>query len=208
MLPLDRYKMLPRMRCGFAILTLLVVIAIILLLYFIDMKAIFGPNLPTKSSPKDQRPWLKEDLILKPDQFIKLPQPPKPTIEEDFSIIAPVTFNGENRGEVTIDFNAHGEVSASWYCRYSLENRDYTCEANFTGNIHTDTETEDPTQLYFITKGNYTQTVYNHQSKQTSQDKGLAYTTGPLAPDYSAAGMITITTDKTWSATYNFNTKE
>ena len=171
------------------------------------MKAIFGPNLPTKSSPKDQRPWQKEDLILNPDQFIKMPQPPKPTIDEDFSIIAQVTFNEENRGEVTIDFNTHGEVSASWYCRYSFENRDYTYHANFAGNINTDTETEDPTKLYFITKGNYTQTVYNHQSKQTSEDKGIAYTTGRLEPDYSAAGMITITTDKTWSATYNFNTQ-
>lgn len=202
-----RLKTPIRLRGGFAILLVLVVIVIMLLLYFIDIKAIFGPNLPTKSSPKDQRPWLQENLILGPDQFIKLPQPPKPTIDEDFSITAPVTFDGVDRGQVTIDFNTQGEVSASWQCRYSLENRDYTYQANFTGNIDSEIETDDPTQLFFITKGKYTQTVYNHQSQQTSEDKGIAYTTGHLASDYSAAGMITLTTDKTWSATYKFNTK-
>ncbi len=208
-----RYKMVVRERPGFAILIVLVAIAIMLLLYSMDIKAIFGPNLPTKYSPKDQRPWLEEERILGPDQIIKMPEAPKATLDEDLSLTGAVTLKGEDRGEVRLRFTTMGEVSGSWYCEYSHEDRDYRYEATFAGNIdidktYTDKQGEDKSLLYFITKGRYTQTVYNQQTQQASEDKGFVYTTSWLDTDYSAFGMITITTDKTWSATYDFQTEE
>ena len=67
-------------------------------------------------------------------------------------------------------------------------------------------ETVDESKLYFITKGTYKQTAYNAKTGTKTLDEGLVYVTGWLNTDYSVSGLITITTDKTWSATYTLET--
>jgi hypothetical protein len=98
-----------------------------------------------------------------------------------------------------------------WYSEYSNEDRDYIMEATFAGNIDTDRtysegEAIDESKLYFITKGTYKQTAYNAETGTKTLDEGLVYVTGWLGADYSVNGLITITTDKTWSATYALET--
>ncbi len=196
---------------GFVLLLVLVAIAIVALLYVIDMEALFGPVAPGKSTRAEHRPWLEERRIVAGDGLIKPPQPPKPALSEPLALTATIKIDESDRGSATLEFAVSGEVKGAWYSEYSSQDRDYTMEATFAGNIDADKtysegETIDESKLYFITKGTYKQTAYNAETGTETLDEGLVYVTGWLGADYSVSGLITITTDKTWSATYTLKT--
>jgi hypothetical protein len=196
-------------RRGAAILMLLVAIVILMMLYFLDIRAIFGPNLGDISGKPTARPWLQEDRLVAPDKLIEMPKPPKPTIDEDFTITCPVTSDGSGRGKVALEFNTAGEVGGNWHCEYSGNDRDYRFDADFTGNIDvtqtfSDDSGSDESLLYFITKGSYTHRIHNSQTGRTTEEKGIIYATGWLEDDYTASGKIVIT-DKEHSFSVSFN---
>ena len=198
---------------GFVLLLVLVAVAILALLYVIQMDAFFGPVSPGKSTKAEHRPWLEEGRIVPGDKLIKPPQPPKPALSEPFTLTAQVSIDKSDRGTATLEFAVSGEVRGAWYSEYSNEDRDYIMEATFAGNIDTDKtysegETIDESKLYFITKGAYKQTAYNAEAGTKTLDEGLVYVTGWLGTDYSVSGLITITTDRTWSATYTLETEQ
>jgi len=60
----------------------------------------------------------------------------------------------------------------------------------------------DESMLYFITKGTYKQACRNTEAGTETSEAGLVYVTGWLCPDYSVNGLVTITTDRSWSASY------
>jgi len=194
-------------RRGVVVLLLLVAIAILAILYVIQMDAFFGPVAPGGRARAEHRPWLEEDRIVPADQLIKPPQPPKPAISEPLTLNARVQLDESDRGTAILKFAVSGEVSGTWYCEYSHDDRDYRFDASFAGNIdvsktYSEGETPDDSQLYFITKGTYKQTAYNIKEGTATSEEGLIYVTGWLHTDYSVSGLITITTDRTWSATY------
>ena len=196
---------------GFVLLLVLVAVAILALLYVIQMDAFFGPVSPGKSTRAEHRPWLEEGRIVPGDKLIKPPQPPKPVLSEPLTLAARVMIDESDRGSATLEFAISGEVKGAWYSEYSNEDRDYTMEATFAGNIDTDKtysegEIIDESKLYFITKGTYKQTAYNAEAGTKTLDEGLVYVTGWLNTDYSVSGLITITTDKAWSAIYTLET--
>ena len=185
---------------------LLVAVAIVMILYMVDMTAIFG--LGSRTTPLERPLWQEENRIAGPDVFIKLPKAPKPSLDSPVSLTAPVTRNDSPRGNINVEFNTIGEVAGKWNASYRHDNKEYTFEAKFTGNIdvsktYSAKEKTDKSRLYFITKGNYTQTVFNETNKDFSTTEGIIYAAGWLNPDYSTNGKIVITTqDKTWSAEY------
>lgn len=198
-------------RRGFAVLLLLLAIAILAILYILQMEAFFGPVAPGGQSTAKHKPWLEEDRIVPSDQLIKPPRPPKPAISEPLTLSAQVRMDESDRGTALLEFAISGEVKGTWYSEYSNKARDYTMEATFVGNIdasktYSEGEAADESRLYFITKGTYKQTVYNTEASTKALDEGLVYVTGWLNTDYSVSGLITITTDKTWSATYTLET--
>ena len=193
------------------VLSLLVVIAIIMVLYFLDMSAIFSPTVGKNTSSKESRPWLEEERILGPEAIIKMPKRPKPAIDEVVSLRGGVTLNDSERGRCELEFNPLGEVSGRWECAYSHEGRDYSFESDFGGNIdvekiYSDKNGEDESRLYFIAKGEYKK-ITRRQEQVSDIEEGLIYVTGWLRSDYSANGLITITTDKKWSVAYKFDCK-
>jgi hypothetical protein len=199
-------------RPGAAVLTLLVAVVILLMLYFLSTSAIFRPSRIPKSSRPENRPWLEEDRIVSPDVIIDLPDSPKPELNENLSIIAAVTLNGQDRGQLDLDFDTQGRVRCFWESSFSQENRRTTFEAESEGNIdisktYTDKEKQDGSLLYFITKGTYTERVDNIKTGQTTSTEGIIYVTGYLTPGYDVFGQMTITTDKSWSVSYEFNSK-
>ncbi len=196
---------------GAVLLLVLIAIAILAILYVIQIDAFFGPVSPGKSTKAEHRPWLEEGRIVPSDELIKPPQPPKPALVEPFTLPAQVSIDESGRGTATLEFAVSGEVKGAWYSEYSNEDRDYTMEATFAGNIDTDKtysegETVDESRLYFITKGTYKQTAYNAEAGTKTLDEGLVYVTGWLNTDYSVNGLIIITTDRTWSAVYTLET--
>ncbi len=205
---------------GFVLLLVLVAVAILALLYVIQIDAFFGPVSPGKSTRAEHRPWLEEERIVPSDELIKPPQPPKPALSELLTLTATVKIDESDRGTAILEFAVSGEVKGTWYSEYSSQDRDYTMEATFAGNIDTDktysegetidssssSEGLDESKLYFFTKGTYKQTAYNAEVGTKTLDEGLIYVAGWLGADYSVSGLITITTDKTWSATYTLET--
>ena len=172
----------------------------------VNMTAIFGPSQKTNSSEKPL--WREEHRIVGPSVLIKLPKAPKPLLDNPVSITGQVTRNDSYRGEITIRFNTIGEVNGLWKSSYLHDYEQYTFDAEFTGTIDVSKIywagiKADESKLYFITKGKYTQTVFNKKTENISATEGVIYVAGWLNPDYSANGKIAITTeDKDFSAEY------
>lgn len=200
-----------RRRCGgFLAIATLVVVAIIAILYFLQFSALFNISAPGGSKGKNwNRPWHDEDRILGADKSIEMPKPPKVEINDSFTLKSAVSREGAERGAMMLNFLDNGEVEGVWKCSYSHEDRHYSYEAKFAGNIdvkvmYADDDGEDKSQLYFITKGSYTKETYTESTGMRSTEKGIVYVTGFIKPDYIASGLLTITTDKKWSADYEW----
>ena len=199
---------------GSALLMLLITVAIVMMLYFVDFRAIFGPGITTRSSRSEYRPWLDEHRIAGPDKIIEMPKPPKPTLDGPVSIVANVTREGSDRGKLTLRFNTIGEAAGRWSCQYSHQSRDYTFDSEFAGNIDVDKtysqgSATDESQLFFITRGSYRKTIRNTATDVLTAEEGVVYVTGYMKADHATAGLITITNqDHSWSASYQWQTAQ
>ena len=197
---------------GFIILGTVVVVAILLILYMMQVSTFFQGSIPGGSDRRREKPWHVEDRILGKETLIKMPKPPKPEIDDAFVLDADVTRQGDSRGTMRLDFADNGEVSGVWTCGYSHEDRHYTYEASFAGNIDvgvtfSDRDGDDKSQLYFIAKGSYAKGTYTESTGTRSTEKGTVYVTGFLKGDYSASGLLTITTDREWFADYEWESE-
>ncbi len=204
-----------RQHCrGVIALVVLIGIAIIAVLYLMQLSSFFSISVPPGSRGKTYRkPWHDEHRLLGPDAIIELPRRPKLELDEPFTLEAEVSRNDQDRGAITLEFMDDGKVGGAWDCSYSYDGKHYTCQADFSGNIDVDVvyrndqRKKDKTQLYFITKGDYTKETYTESTDDSSIEKGLVYVTGFIKPDHSASGKLTITTDKQWSAQYQWQYK-
>jgi hypothetical protein len=191
---------------------LVLAIAVLLMLYFLSTSAIFKPSRIPRQARPENRPWLEEERILAAGEIIDLPDPPKPELNENITITASVLLNGQERGQLDLDFDTQGRVNGFWECSFLQDDKRRNFEAESQGNIdvtktYIDKEKEDTSLLYFITKGTFTETVDNIKTGQTTSNGGIIYMTGYLNPEYDAFGQITITTDKSWSVNYEFDSK-
>lgn len=197
---------------GFAaILGLLIVIAIAMMVYFMDLKAIFGPSRQYMERPAamEDHPWHLEDLLIDPDKNVPSPRKGQPELLEPIQIIAPVQRNDAPRGQVTLSFGKDCRVAADWAAQYESDKKAITLDSHLTGNVvpskeYSDVQgNTDKTRLFFIAKGPYTQTT-RLPDKTIQSEQGTAYLLGWLHTDNTVAGTLTITTDQTWSAQYPF----
>ncbi len=200
------------MRRASVMLVVLMAIVIGMLIYYMSISTIFAPSV-NRGKATTSRPWLDEERILGADKIIAMPKPPRPTITEPINLVAAVIRNDADRGTMTLGFDVDGTVKGNWRCQYSHDEQDYAYDSEFAGNIDVDVAyaSEDGKKnkslLYFITKGRYTQQSTNTATQKQTQQEGEIYVTGYLAPDHSATGLITITTDRKWSVTYDWKTK-
>jgi hypothetical protein len=201
------------MRGGFvAILGLLVVVAIILVLYGIQAQQFFGTSGRVRGNYQELPAWRYEELLVERNDIVALPGEPRVEIGDGFEILAAVERNSKNRGDLVIKFAGSGHIEGRWECEYGYEGRAYSYAAEFEGNVsiervYEDREgREDESLLYFIAKGEYTKTT-SFTGKNYSEDKeGVVYVDGWVGPGGDVRGRITLTTDKSWSAEYEFDT--
>jgi len=191
---------------GYAILIVLIVVAIILILCATQMKTLFVPNLPLTHTNLQQRPWQLEELLVPAGETVKLPRSPKPELTEPFTVKAPVRRDGIDRGEVTIGFKTDGRIKSKWNVRYTQNEKDYAISAEMDGNIDIkrtweDDGTKDKSRLFFIASGPYQKRTAGGAEPD---EEGTAWIIGWLKPDYAIEGHITLTTDRKWSAVYEF----
>lgn len=197
---------------GFAaILGLLVVLVIAMMIYFLDIKAIFGPSQQYVSRPtqEEDRPWLMETMLVAADKTVPPPHRGQPELLKIINLQGSVQRNNAPRGRIALTFSRDCRILADWSTQYNDEKKTHSIHSLMKGNIvpdkaYSDDNGSDPSRLYFYAKGAYTQTTQS--SDNTSQtENGVAYIMGWLRPDYTAEGTITITTDQSWSALYPFS---
>ena len=199
-------------RSGFAILIVLVAVAILMLLYFAQINTLFGPGLPSERAGIEEHPWVLEKLLIPDGEDVKLPRRPKLELDEPFSITAPVRRNESERGEMAIAFDTNGRIGANWQCTYGQSGVNYHIDAQISGNIHTkrtyrNEEGKDKSRLFFIARGRYTKTSLS-ETAGAGDEKGQAWLIGWIGPDRSIQGFVTITTDQQWAAAYEFEAPE
>lgn len=207
------YKTNRRHCRGVLALASLIVIAIIAILYFSMMSSFFNISAPRGAGRQSyKKPWHYEERILGPDKIIELPEAPKPSFDKSFTLKPAVSREGRERGALTLNCLDNGVVEGSWKCSYSHDDRHYTYDATFAGNIdvkitYTDDDgKKDQSQLYFITKGSYVKGTYTESTRNSQTENGTVYVIGFIKPNYTASGLLTITTDKEWSADYQWET--
>ncbi len=193
---------------GFVILIVLVAVAILMLLYFVQIDAFFGPGLPSEPAGIEKHPWVLEELLAPDGEDIKLPGRQKLKLDEPFSITAPVSRNDTERGEITVAFDTDGHIRAMWQCTYEQAETSYRVDAQTSGNIHSkrtyrDEGGKDKSRLFFIARGRYTKTPLG-ETAGAAGESGQAWLTGWIDPNRSIRGYVTLTRNQQWAAAYAF----
>lgn len=194
-------------RPGAVLLLMLLIIVVIGALVWLDPSALFNrpdPNLP----------WNEEFRLLKPDQEVQHPSEQQPEITGTLCFRADAAQHGEARGGISLFILPNGRIKGGWGGEYKPY-PEITWEvmgAQFKGNIdpskiYIDAEGEDPTKLYFITKGRFIILETNSKTGKVRSVKGHIYTTGWLDIEYNATGEITITSDKKSFETFSWQRK-
>ena len=197
---------------GFVILIVLVAVAILMLLYFVQIDALFGPGPSYKPAGIEEHPWVLEELLVPDGEDVKLPRRRKLELDEPFSITAGVSRNEAERGEIAVAFDTDGRIRADWQCIYEQAGADYRVNASMNGNIHTkrtyqDEAGKDKSRLFFIARGRYAKTPLG-ETAGAGGEKGQAWLTGWIGPDRSIQGFVTLTRNQQWAAAYGFENQK
>jgi hypothetical protein len=193
---------------GVVLLVVLMAVAILMLLYMVNIQAIFGPSLQTAPQGIEERPWLLEDLLVAEGQPIRLPKAPKPTLNAPLTLTGQVSRNTELRGTVQIAVSSDGRVRADWQAEYSHPPKQYQLTAALSGNIDTqqtyhDANGPDKSRLFLIAKGPY-RLLTEDPATGLAEEIGTAWLLGYLSPDGRAEGTLTLTTDRQWAVVYQY----
>jgi hypothetical protein len=191
---------------GYALLMLLIVIALGMLIYYfalypsIDRK----PTAEQMKSP-DEYPWVEEFRLRKRGQKAQhSPSPEQPNITEAIRLAGRVRHEEKERGTIEMVIKPDGTVEGTWMADYGVKSprRDYTVmKADFKGNtdpskIYAGEESEDPSKLFMITRGNFLILETDYETGEARKVAGYIYVVGWLAPDHAAFGRLHLTTDK------------
>lgn len=177
------------MRRGVMMIMLLVTMAIIVLLYFIEFRTLFQVREPTDPTAQ----WLEGGRILKEGKQVPLPNPPQPPLELFAARSADITQYKDPRGTLEITVGADGRVTGTWNAMYRVGDIEYTVAAKAEGNVDTsrvyqaDGEME-PSRLLIVGQGTFTRQGYNSRIQRSDNTDGRAYLNGWLTPDGRGQG--------------------
>jgi hypothetical protein len=196
---------------GYVFLVLLIAIAIIAILYMIDLVAMFGPT--GKIDRFAERPWFEEKRLLDADKFPvkQTGRKGKVVVKDKTTFAGPVQRKGENRGDIEITIDPNGKAFGHWSCAYQYPDSNYTISAEFAGNIDPTKTYEDKTgtnkqPLYFITKGIYQQIKTDKATNNQWPSSETIYVVGWIQKNYSARGKLFLMTADGGNADYDWQT--
>ena len=208
-------RRLAETRGGFALIMLIVVIAIGLIIYLMMIQTVM-PGLGNRHRG-EPKVW-DEEWRLDPcsPEWIAAAKkarrylPMKPAILEETTLTGDVQLGGEPRGRVKLVFSPDGKVSGSWQSEYEHDQIRYRITAKFSGvtdstKLYEEGGAAQPELLYFITRGDYTQDSLDVKHDMERRQTGVVYAAGWLDLGLAARGEITLTTDRTWSAVYRYS---
>ena len=201
-----------RNRGGFALLALIIAVAIVLLLYTVYTRNTFHHFAGTETgrySDPNAYPWEEGRLFI--DNVLdgydmggrRPPFPEQPPLNENLHYTAGVYFGGEPRGQIELYVFKDGSVTGSWTGAYEARtdrNRNYETlreykegflTNDFKGNtaplkIYKDDRGEDKSKLYFITRGEF----LLREGRENRKIHGALYVTGWIDRNYTARGEL------------------
>ncbi|MFC1737534.1 hypothetical protein ACFL1G_00600 [Planctomycetota bacterium] len=183
-------------RTGYVLLLMLLLIVVIGGLLWLDPSALFSssdPNLP----------WNQEFRLVDDDEQVKAPSEQQPAVSDFLSLEAKVKKDGERRGNIIMMIHPDGRIEGQWAAEYDpLPKVNFlVMSAGFKGNIDaskvfSDENGEDPSKLYFITRGRFLILETNDNTGKVRSVIGRIYVTGWVETEYNVTGELTITSDK------------
>lgn len=203
-------------RRGFALLMLLIGVAILFLLYALQTGALnpfaaFQGTEADRYSDPEAYPWEEGHLFI--DKTLdsydvggrRPPFPSQPGLTEPIRYTADVYGGNERRGRIKLIIRTDGDVSGSWTAdfmkRSGVKELYETVRESkkgervniFNGNIaplkiYKDQRGEDKSKLYFITMGSF----LLRERMDGWTIGGTIYVTGWIDKDYNAAGELAL----------------
>lgn len=198
-----------RNRSGSALVWLLIVLGLAFVVYAVQWYlkgSRKDPDLCYDLAPWKE--WRLRETSTKPPQE---PSEEQPNIIGVLRFDTNARFQDEPRGEITLSIFPDGSVAGRWYGQYYKKKKINfdIFSADFEGKtyprkIYLDEDGEDPSKLYFITKGKFVIQESNFEKGGLKHRAGDIYVTGWLNTDKTAMGEITITSNEKYSETFDW----
>ena len=195
-------------RSASALIIILVVIAIGLILSFIDFSALFPkPDPDTAEGLAPWQEWRLRQMIQTDEQQQASSEQPKITKSLEYDTNA--RLDNEPRGAISLVIGPGGVVGGVWYGTYHTEKKEQ-CDIQgggfegktYPAKIYRDENGEDPSKLYFLAKGGFA--FHKFKTGKFRIIGGDIYVKGWLNRDYSVKGQITITSNEKYFETFDF----
>jgi hypothetical protein len=174
---------------GFMLLGLLIAIAIIVMLYMVNLRGLLGPDRDRAGSPYEERPWFEEQRLLAEKDFPvkQTGKKGKVVINNETTLTGTVQREDTQRGDIEIVIDPNGKAIGRWSCAYEYPDSSYSITAEFTGNIDPtktfENETgKNPRLLYLITKGKYEQIKTDKKTGYQWPTEQIIYVVGWIYP--------------------------
>ncbi len=182
---------------GFVLLIVLIAIAIGMIIYYADLKAIF--NLDDNDNSENLMVWEEWQKIEKEGKHKLRFYKDQPAIKEALKFQTEVTQEGQSKGLIDVVIEPNGIVKGKWSGNYIVKGIvTVVKKADFKGTIYPakifkDKYGADKTKVYFITKGIYE--IISKNNNKSEIKSGDIYVTGWIDQDYIVKGEITLTPD-------------
>lgn len=210
-------------RPAYALLGTLIAIAVGMLIYYFTFYRMDSETYHQQLSSPEDYPWVDEWRIRGSD--MPRPQgqdqaslaPEQPHITESLKLKTRVSEDKKNRGSILIFLEPDGSILGGWSGDYNTQSLNSQIPINhvinfadFEGNIdpakiYQDEKGEDPSKLFFITKGKLSLLETNMDNNRVRHVMGLIYVVGWISSDFSVAGRVHITSDKKSQRIYQFS---
>ena len=191
---------------GYAILGLLIVIALGMLIYYFAIWRIESAALKKQEQSPDDYPWVEDWRIRDsagPAPRGQVSTSAQADIVETVQLTGAVTQDGRQRGRLELLLYPDGIVEGSWTGEYNTETA-ANCQVmmgDVAGNtdptkVYQDERGEDASQLFIITSGRFLILQDDKKTNRTQKLIGHIYITGWVARDFWAFGTLHLTSDK------------
>ena len=160
------------------------------------------------SGPVEQCPWVEEGRIVTDISEINLPQSPQFSLDAEIGVSHMITSeDGQDRGRLSIEIDPAGLVAATWKASYKEGKYEKDFDATCVGNIdaekiYEDEDGEDPSKLFFITKGKFLLKAFRQGNAVPGG--GEAYVVGWISSDGATNGTLVLAPTKKKTRIYEW----